>query len=191
MAKKTPADTINRLAKIFNKSSDRVAPEMKLRLAEIIVRMIGRRKEKFGLFVILGWQNRWSGFTDIADRQQDIFARHKINIMNDWRHGGSTAKIRRTINFDGAILIDAKGNITHSGVIIEGLHPRRVAKKLNPGNFSDLSAQFGFGEKVHARHLAAITASHMFKGTTVFTVSEESRSFHIFENGRILFTLRG
>ena len=93
----------------------------------------------------------------------------------------------QTLLFDGAILIDGRGNVLHSGVMIEGLRPRETAAKLHPGKFSDLSAQFGFKEKVHTRHLTAITASYQFKGTTVITVSEESGSIHVFENGKIVY----
>ena len=95
--------------------------------------------------------------------------------------------IETTINFDGAILVNSRGDVVHSGIIIEGLRPRVVADKLNPGRFGDLSEQFGFGEKVHSRHLSAITCSYIFKGTTVFTVSEESDSFHVFEAGRVIY----
>ena len=90
-------------------------------------------------------------------------------------------------DFDGAILIDKNGQIMHSGIIIEGLRPRVIAEKLNPGKFKDLSEQFGFKGKVHSRHLSAITASYIFKGTSVFTVSEENDSFHIFERGKIVY----
>ena len=96
-------------------------------------------------------------------------------------------EVGSTVNFDGAILINGKGRIMSSGVILEGLRPRAVASKINPGHFSDLSEQLGFKQKVHSRHLFAIASSYTFKGTTVFTISEETNTFHIYEGGRIVY----
>jgi DNA integrity scanning protein DisA with diadenylate cyclase activity len=93
-----------------------------------------------------------------------------------------------TINFDGAILIDDYGNILHSGTMIEGLHPRATADKLNPHRTIDLSSQFGFKRKVHMRHITAITSSYFFKDIIVFTISEETNDFHIFKNGKIIYS---
>ncbi len=159
---------------------------LKIRMAEIILHLIKRRKS-FGLFVILGWSNKWKKFADTPDASQDIFAGHNINVK---RQASEKTRqgIVKTVNFDGAILVDSAGNIVHSGAMIEGLRPKVAADKINPGRFADLSTQFGFMQKVHMRHLAAITASYMLKGTTVFTVSEETGHFHIFENGRILYS---
>jgi hypothetical protein len=148
------------------------------------------------LLVILGWHGRLQKFAVTPDASQDLFAGHNINRRSGEErprfradsHGAEKYRsMAQTLLFDGAILIDRHGNVLHSGVMIEGLRPRQVAAKLNPGNFSDLSAQFGFKEKVHTRHLTAITASHEFKDTTVFTVSEESGTIHIFENGKIVY----
>lgn len=166
-------------------SGVKIGLELKLKTAELILRLMGRRGH-FGLFVILGWQRKWQKYLDISDSRQDIFAKDRHNIMELGRRSHRRHDIGLTVNFDGAILIDGRGNIVHSGVFIEGLRPRVVADKLNPGRFTDLSEQFGFDTKVHARHLSAITASYVFKGTTVFTVSEENDAFHIFEHGRIV-----
>jgi hypothetical protein len=168
---------------------------LKSKMAELMLNLMRRRK-KFGMFVILGWKAKWQRYADTPDASQDIFARHHINIMklkptarakNDG-NGGMVS----TINFDGAILIDGRGNVLHSGAMIEGLRPRATAHKLNPHRAADLSAQFGFKRKVHMRHIAAITSSYLFKGTTVFTISEETDDLHIFEDGRIIYsTVRG
>lgn len=160
-----------------------IPAELKLRTAEMILRVMARKKRHFGLFVILGWQRKWNDHLDISDDDQDIFEGRRIDIMRGER---GVEDIASTVDFDGAILIDRRGFIVHSGVFIEGLRPRVAAQKINPGKFSDLSEQFGFETKVHARHLSAITASYVFKGTTVYTVSEENDAFHIFEGGRIL-----
>ncbi len=158
---------------------------LKIKTAELILRLMNRRKN-FGLFIILGWQKKWQGYLDIADSQQDIFADHHVHIMNIESEKNHRHDVSATTNFDGAILIDKQGTVIHSGVFIEGLRPRAIAERLNPGKFYDLSEQFGFAKKVHARHLAAISASYVFKNTTVFTVSEENNSFHIFEGGKIV-----
>jgi DNA integrity scanning protein DisA with diadenylate cyclase activity len=177
-----------KINKILEHSKNDISPALKQRTAELIFRIRERHSDPFGLFVILGWQERWQKFAVTPDSSQDIFRGRNIHQpyelgqpVNRQRHIGAT------LNFDGAILIDREGNILHSGVMIEGLRPREIAAKLNPGEFSDLSRQFGFKEKVHTRHLTAITASFQFKGTTVFTVSEESGSIHVFEDGKIVY----
>lgn len=159
----------------------------KLALSEIILNIMNRRRA-FGLFIILGWRDKWNKFTDVPDSGQDIYKKHHVNLKNLIKEGGHY-RVESTLDFDGAILIDKNGNILDSGIIIEGLRPKVIANKIYPGKFKDLSEQFGFKGKVHSRHLSAITASYIFKGTTVFTVSEESDSFHIFENGRIIYSL--
>src|SRR3989344_8052720 len=162
---------------------------LKLKVAEVILNLMYRRSKHFGLFVIVGWQNKWNDNLDISDSEQDIFAKHHMDIMNMTKSQIRHYAISTTVNFDGAILINKNGEILHSGVLIEGLRPKVVAHKINPGTFKDLSEQFGFKNKVHTRHLSAITASYIFKNTTVFTVSEEDDSFHIFEKGKILYSV--
>ncbi len=169
--------------KLILKSSKVDLPfELKLKVIEVMLDLIERKRE-FGLFIILGWKDNWRDHTDMPDADQDIYGKNSMNIFDNKN------KIKTTVDFDGAILVDSKGNIVHSGIIIEGLKPKVIAEKINPGSFRDLSEQFGFKHKVHSRHLSAITASYIFKGTTVFTISEESRSFHIFEGGKILYSI--
>ena len=163
-------------------SQIRLPKDLRIKMAEEILNIMASRQKHFGLFVIVGWQDKWNIYTDISDSYQDIFSKKKINIMTE-----GEKEIATTVDFDGAILVDIDGDIKHSGVIIEGLRPSTVAKKVNPGQFDDLSSQFGFTGKVHSRHLSAITASYVFKNTTVYTVSEENDSFHIYEAGRILY----
>lgn len=179
--------SLKNIDKAVMKSKINLPLKIKLRLSRLILNL-KNKKDGFGLFVILGWRREWDKSTDISDKAQDIFAKHHVNIMEINEKTSDRHNVSSTINFDGAILIDKKGNIIHSGVIIEGLRPRVVAKKINPGKFRDLSEQFGFKEKVHARHLAAIASSYVFKNTAVFTVSEETGSFHIFENGKIVYS---
>lgn len=171
---------------VFAKSKIKFTDKLRLKMAEIILKLMNR-KRGFGLFVILGWQEKWREYTDLPDAEQDIYVKHSLNILQHYKD--NKYDIEKTVNFDGAILIDKDGNIVHSGIIIEGLRPHIIADKIHPGHFKDLSEQFGFGEKVHSRHLSAITASYIFKGTTVFTVSEENDSFHVFEGGKIIYKI--
>ena len=178
------------IATSLEDSSVDLSPEIKLKVAELVLRLTDR-STSFGLFVILGWKKKWQTYLDISDSHQDIFAKQKLNVMRLGQVEHKTYHdMAATLDFDGAILIDAAGNVVHSGVFIEGLRPRMVANRVNRGQFNDLSEQFGFKSKVHARHLSAISASYVFKGTTVFTVSEENDDVHIFENGRIVHTLK-
>jgi hypothetical protein len=170
----------------MNKSLDSengISLALKQRVADIILRACEQHIEPFGLFIIIGWRKRWEGFAVTPDRSQDLFRGRNIHQPT----AAGQRRISTTRHFDGAILIDGAGNILHSGVMIEGLRPNKAATEINPGQFSDLSAQFGFKEKVHTRHLAAITASHVFEGTTIFTVSEETGKIHVFEDGKIVY----
>jgi len=171
---------------VFSKSKIKFPEKLRLNASEVILRLMNRKKG-FGLFIILGWQGKWNKYTDMPDVKQDIYKKHHQNLLRHYR--GRESDIENTTNFDGAILVDKNGNIIHSGMMVEGLRPKEIANKVNPGKFNDLSEQFGFKRKVHLRHLSAISASYIFKGTTVFTVSEESDSFHVFENGRIIYSL--
>ena len=182
--------TILEIAKVLKKSKTPVATGSKLKVAEVILNIMARRK-KFGLFVILGWQSKWHRYTDISDVGQDIFNKHHTNLLTrTCSTKNNHHDIATTLDFDGAILVDKNCVVTHSGVVIEGLRPSMVAHKLNPGNFRDLSEQFGFKGKVHTRHLSAVTSSYVFPGTTVFTVSEETGDFHIFEEGKIIYNTK-
>ena len=182
---------LKQIEKALAKSSVRLSLPLKLKMAELTLRLMQRRK-KFGLFIILGWKNQWKKYADTPDASQDIFTRRRINIMKLVPGQARRDSIVNTINFDGAILIDSHGNILHSGTMIEGLRPRATAHQLNPHRTPDLSSQFGFKRKVHMRHIAAITSSHLFHDTTIFTVSEENDDLHIFEGGKIVYsTVRG
>ncbi|OGY97094.1 MAG: hypothetical protein A2128_02455 [Candidatus Liptonbacteria bacterium GWC1_60_9] len=173
----------------------------KLRLAEFVLRLRKRFHKKFGLLIVFGWQNKWlKKYADLPDASQDIFKKHPVRIfrfqgeaLQDLGNERFISKhLRELVNFDGAILVDKKGAIVRSGVYLEGLRPKIVVEKLYPGHASDLSSRFGFRKKVHARHLAAITVSYVLRGTTVYTLSEETGDFHIFERGKIVYsTARG
>lgn len=176
------------ISKALANSDVELPLELKTRLSRLVLNLMNKR-DGFGLFVILGWQDKWNKFTDMPDSKQDIYAKHHINVMKIGKKGASHYDVESTVNFDGAILVSENGEIVHSGLMIEGLKPKEIANKITPGQFKDLSEQFGFKIKVHLRHLSAISASYVFKGTTIFTVSEENDSFHIFEGGKIIYSI--
>lgn len=178
---------LNELKIMFGKSKIKFPEELRLKTSKIILQLMNRKKG-FGLFIILGWKSKWDKYIDMPDAKQDIYKKHHQNLLKHYQ--SHKHDIETTINFDGAILVDKNGNILHSGVMIEGLRPKEIANKVNPGKFKDLSEQFGFNQKVHLRHLSAISASYIFKGTTAYTVSEETDSFHIFEFGKIVYSRR-
>ena len=181
----TTARRLERLAADLEGSRVALPSALKLRAAELAFDMMARRK-RFGLFVIVGWNTAWRGHLDVADSRQDIFAGHPVDIMRYGSGKRAWRELTSTADFDGAILIDKDGVVVHSGAMIEGMRPGALARRLHPGSYADLSEQFGFKRKVHTRHLTAIAASHAFKGTTVYTVSEEDGSFHVYEAGRIV-----
>ncbi|MBI2064034.1 MAG: hypothetical protein HYT65_03535 [Candidatus Yanofskybacteria bacterium] len=175
------------LIEIFKKSQIVLPISLKIKTAELVLNLMVHQKN-FGLFIILGWQDKWLDFTDISDSTQDIFFTRRININDIENHSEWYREVESTVGFDGAILVDTAGEIVHSGIILEGLRPRAIADKVNPGRFTDLSEQFGFLQKVHSRHLFAIASSFVFKNTVVYTVSEETSIFHIFEAGKIIYS---
>lgn len=172
---------------IFMKSAVNLSLMLKIKTTELVLNLMKDQKN-FGLFIIIGWQGKWRAYTDIVDITQDIFASDHVNVNDMENHADWYKEVESTVGFDGAILINPAGEVVHSGVILEGLRPKETAAKINPGSFSDLSEQFGFEQKVHSRHIFAITASHTFYDTTVFTVSEETGAFHIFEGGKIIYS---
>lgn len=191
---------LQKIEAAFSASEVDLSVLYKLRIAEFVLRLKKRFQKPFGLYVIFGWHGRWSRYADISDVSQDIFKKHRVHIFEMRQRAAQdlgyqrfiSHHLRELINFDGAILINKHGVIVASGVYIEGLRPRAVAKKIHPESAGDLSVKFSFKKKVHARHLAAITSSFVFKNTTVFTLSEETGDFHIFENGKIVYsTVKG
>lgn len=176
---------MSELGAVFKRSKIKFPEKLRIKTSKIILQLMNR-KRGFGLFMVLGWQNKWNEYIDMPDMGQDIYKKHHQNLLKHYH--SHKHDIETTVNFDGAILVDSKGNILHSGAMIEGLRPKEIANKINPGKFKDLSEQFGFKTKVHLRHLSAISASYIFKNTTAFTVSEENDSFHVFEGGKIIYS---
>ena len=103
------------------RSSTTIPFDVKSKMAELILTLMEYRKD-FGIFIILGWkQKKWDRYADTPDISQDIFAQNNRNIMDIPPPRQRRKGIIQTVNFDGAILIDGKGNILHSGVMIANL----------------------------------------------------------------------
>src|SRR3989338_184183 len=191
-------NAIKKIEKSFIGSKIDLPLFYKLRIAEFVIRLKKRFHKKFGIFIIFGWRQKWKDFADTPDITQNIFKNHHVRVfefhkkeLQDLSEDRFMSRhIAKLIKFDGAILIDKHGVIVDSGVYIEGLRPKTIAEKLYPGHNhkSDLSAVFGFKTKVHARHLSAISASYIFKNTAVYTLSEETGDFHVFERGKIVYS---
>lgn len=176
------------IASVLVKSEVPLRFEYKMRIAAILLNLRRDLKKRFGMFVIFGWNKKYcEKYIDTPDVTQDIFKGQHFNIFSE-SETKTIAHFKKTVNFDGAILIDAEGNVINSGIFLVGLHPKEVARRLSSKKTGDLSNRFGFVKKVHTRHISAITASYEIKNTTVFTVSEETGDFHIFEKGKIIYS---
>lgn len=177
------------LAVILAQNSDRFAvPELKLKVYEIVLELRRQIRKRFGLLIVLGWRREWNErYASTPDVTQDIFGEHHLDISSRSLRQAVEA-IKRTADFDGAILISREGLVLESGIYLENLHPKSVAQILHPGRAKDLSSAFGFAQKVHTRHLSAIAASYALTGTTVFVLSEEDNMVRITEKGRIIWS---
>lgn len=174
------------LALAFEENDGRL--ELKLKIAEIILRLRRKIKRPFGLLVVLGWRREWDRkYAATPDIRQNLFKENHFNI-GDGSFEKSFEAVRETVDFDGAVLVSPEGIITGSGVYLENIHPKKVAKIIHPGHTEDLSAAFGFAKKVHTRHLTAIAGSYVLKHTTFFAVSEEYKSVRIMERGKIAWS---
>jgi len=181
------------LPKILAQNIDCFAdPELKLKVYEILLELRRQIRKKFGLLIVLGWRREWNEkYISMPDATQNIFRAHcHFDLKHaSFRHAVSV--IKKTIDFDGAIIITCEGIIIGSGLYLENFHPKEVVKILHPTKTEDLSSAFGFAQKVHTRHLAAIAASYTLRGTTVFVLSEEDNTIRIMEKGRIIWSTVG
>lgn len=165
-----------------------ISKKHKILVLEAIHRIVNRSRKPFGLLIVLGWQEKWSKeYALMTDLQQNIF-RYKPRLFLGRTMNWMMNTISRTRYFDGAILIRRKGYASASGVFLTNLRPALLVEHLEHKMEHDLSKTLGFKEKVHSRHLVAITASWQLKQTTVYTVSEETRTIRIYEDGRIIYS---
>ncbi|MDA2922360.1 diadenylate cyclase [Patescibacteria group bacterium AH-259-L07] len=168
-----------------------IAKKHKILVLEAIHRIVNRSRKPFGLLIVLGWREKWSKeYALVTDLQQDIF-RYKPRLFLGRSMTWMMNTISKTKYFDGAILIRRKGYASASGVFLTNLRPSLLVEHLEHKMVHDLSKTLGFKEKVHSRHLIAITASWQLKQTTVYTVSEETKTIRIYEDGRIIYSIIG
>ena len=169
-------------------SKNNILLELKLKIFFFLKQLKKRRRRLFGMILILGWNPKWNKLhASIPDIKQNIFKKEHFNLARaSWKT--TLAKLASIADFDGAVLMSPTGLIIASGVYLEKMNSKLVAKKVSNIRGEDLSTTFGFLKKVHGRHLAAIAASYRLKGTTVFVVSEEDGSIRILEDGRIIYS---
>lgn len=165
-----------------------VDPELKLKVYKTVLELQTHARKPFGMIVAIGWRRKWDrDHAAVADADQNLFKARHFNVR-DHSFKACAESLKRTTDFDGAILISREGIVFGSGVYLENMKPKKVAQEMRGGNVEDLSVAFGFEKKVHTRHLAGIAASYILKGTTIITVSEEDRSVRMFECGRIAWS---
>lgn len=171
----------------LSRNGDVLSVDLKLKIHSLLIALKKENKKPFGMIVVFGWRRKWNKkYAAFPDITQNIFKKVKVNLRNDF-HSDLVQTLKRTLDFDGAILINKKGNFSASGVYLANIAPNEVAKILY-SSAVDLSTAFGFKKKVHMRHLAGIAASYILKGTTVFVLSEEDGSLRIFEEGKIVWS---
>ncbi|OGY63582.1 MAG: hypothetical protein A3I24_01395 [Candidatus Harrisonbacteria bacterium RIFCSPLOWO2_02_FULL_41_13b] len=174
-----------RLIESFSRNSS-MALDLKLRFHTLLKSLVRVQKNPFGMIIVLGWRDQWSDrHTSVPDSDQNIFSELPLNIAHK-SDGEILDILKRTVDFDGAILADSQGCILASGIYLENMKPKEAAKEMGLRPGKDLSETFGFKRKVHARHLTAIAASYRLENTVVYVVSEEDGSLRAFENGRII-----
>lgn len=159
---------------------------LKLRFYALLKSLIRIQKKPFGMIIVLGWKDGWTEkYSSLLDADQNVFSGSIFGIA-----GKSDSEVlevlKKTVDFDGAILVDASGGILASGIYLENMKPKEAVVEMGLRPASDLSETFGFKRKVHTRHLTAIAASYRLKNTTVYVVSEEDGSLRVFENGKII-----
>lgn len=178
----------NHLERALSALSNGVDPAFKLKVYKTVLELQAHARKPFGMIVALGWRRKWDrDHAAVADADQNLFKARHFNVR-DHSFRECAESLKRTTDFDGAILISREGIVLGSGVYLENMKPKKVAQEMCGSNVEDLSAAFGFEKKVHTRHLAGIAASFILKGTTIITVSEEDRSVRMFERGRIAWS---
>ncbi|KKU10599.1 MAG: hypothetical protein UX65_C0016G0007 [Parcubacteria group bacterium GW2011_GWB1_46_8] len=177
------------LIKIFaDEKSSKIKPELKLRMYEILIQLMKRHRESFGFLLVLGWNSKWNKeFMSLPDVSQNIFEETLFRFMEHSMEEGVN-KLSRTIDFDGAVLVNSNGRAFASGVYLENMKPKQVIEKTGISRYEDLSQAFGFSHKVHTRHLSGIAASYWLKNTLVYVISEEDQTLRVFEKGRIIYS---
>ncbi len=123
---------------------------------------------------------------------------HTKNLVGGTKHPlvGSIIKddlphlLRDTLLYtDGAIII-GKDKVLHriGARILNNVHPSTIAKRLQKEEEEDESRMLGFAQEVNTRHVNAIYASWIMKGTTVFTMSAKTGEIRMYKKGKIRYS---
>lgn len=169
---------------LFFKQSD-VKNDMKHKKAILnIIKELGQEtKEKFGILILLGYNHsRHKDYILTMSNSKNMFNGKKSILDEEVKES-----IKKTIFYDGAILVLRDGTLEKSGVQLD----IDLIKFLNTMKLDwnkDLASQLGFTNSVSMRHLSGISSSLQFKGTTVFTRSEETGDIRAYEEGKIIFS---
>jgi DNA integrity scanning protein DisA with diadenylate cyclase activity len=168
--------------------------QFKTRVHQILTgiqkKAIKREYDPPGMLILLGYDPQNSlhtSFYSSSDHSQNSF-RYPVPTPEYVMTPRAASRIEETRKYDGAILIDPTGYVIDSGIYLRRIDPIEVLDLMEVNNHRDLSERFGFVDKVHARHLAAICASYLMRNTTTFTLSEDTGLLRIFEDGKIIYS---
>ncbi len=176
-------DDAGELDEFFKHSDVKNNIEYKKRILSTIKEISLDTKEKFGLLVLLGYNlPKHEDYILTMSHSKNMF-KDKRGIMDE----NSKEAIKKTIFYDGAILISKDGTIERSGVQLD-IDLIKFLKTMKLNWDGDLASQLGFANPVSMRHLSGIASSLQFKGTTVFTRSEETGDIRAYEEGKIIFS---
>src|SRR3989344_7387192 len=139
-----------RLIESFSRNSS-MALDLKLRFHTLLKSLVRVQKNPFGMIIVLGWRDQWSDrHTSVPDSDQNIFSELPLNIAHK-SDGEILDILKRTVDFDGAILADSQGCILASGIYLENMKPKEAVKEMGLRPGTGISETFGFKRKVSGR----------------------------------------
>jgi DNA integrity scanning protein DisA with diadenylate cyclase activity len=142
-----------------------------------------KKSNKVGLSLCIGYNSSMS--PHIYSMDIDIYNNMSYNVFDI----DLIDHIKKSSNLDGAILIDNKGNLKHSGKYYRH-DPGDTLIKMN-GSYNSqkmLWENYGFNLPVCTRHLSAINGSFHMPKTIIFVLSEEYQDIRSFYKGNILYS---
>ena len=159
-----------------------------LMIYQALVRLMRRRRNAFGMLVVCNWHREWiQEYASFPDESQNLFKEREY-VIADHTVDELVDVLAKTADFDGAILVSRRGTIVASGVYLENMKAKEVARQMGVRGTADLSEAFGFMRKVHMRHLAGVACSYLLPDTVVFVVSEERKDLRILKTGTIIYS---
>jgi hypothetical protein len=187
MEKKGDYEERKLLEEIVTYSSADIPHNLKLRMFDILDNLRNNFYVDNGYIIVLGYEPYMNW---VNPMDEDIFKGRCYNLKDDdivcklyGMH--NRGKCKKHIN--GAILIDKKANILHSGMYLK-VDPEKVLEDMCVPNDSTLSERFGFKRKVGTKHIIGISASFRMPNTICYILSKESKEIMLFEKGKILYS---